>query len=513
MEAPRYEFDIHKRLLQNSALIFVCRVTTMLISLVTVPIIVGKLGLVGYGIWESILAVSVLCMLFSNVIRGTLLWRISSAFGVRNHAETRRLVGLGVSSSLIFFLLMTPVIFGFRYPILHLLKVPPEHILAVSWILPSIAGLTILGCINETMGAVLGGYQRVGITSIIQSAALILFNFAVIGGLFLGCGLWSLLAGTLCSVAFSGVAFFWSARATCQHISLRPRLPSSEDLRQMGPYAGLLFTGQVASSARDPVDRLVLSAFGNPALVGYYGIALRLASLVLLVCTFFYGPFTAAASALNSAGDKAGLRRMYLNIVTLLVFFGGLLAVGTGAVWDRIVVFWMGHPMPEVGPIFFVLLFGFTAAVFFTGGGSSLCLGLGRADIDTGYTVFGLFANVILKIILIAAFGGIGSVMASSASWFLASLVLLGLIYRHLDFPLDATFSALKAFGLAVAIVVLMRLVLQAFPTPDERWQAFGSGLFFGTIAIALYLFSLVAFGVIERSRLKNAFRRLAVSR
>jgi O-antigen/teichoic acid export membrane protein len=71
----------------------------------------------------------------------------------------------------------------------------------------------------------------------------------------------------------------------------------------MGSYFGFVLLGQVAASVREPVDKIILASFASMVWVGHYGIALRLASLVLLVCSFFYGPFVAATGALNAAGD------------------------------------------------------------------------------------------------------------------------------------------------------------------------------------------------------------------
>jgi O-antigen/teichoic acid export membrane protein len=193
----------------------------------------------------------------------------------------------------------------------------------------------------------------------------------------------------------------------------------------------------------------------------------------------------------------------------ILSLCGGGIAVLVGGVFDRILIFWMGHNMPQVEPILYLLLIDYTAAVLLTGAGTSLCLGVGRAGINSGYSVFGLIANVILKVILVITIGALGSVVASTISWVLASLLLLVLMHRALDLPWAATRGALASLGIAILLVAVARFALQFIPLPETRAAAFWSAVLWGSILLAIYSMLLISIGVLPLGTLRNGMRLL----
>jgi O-antigen/teichoic acid export membrane protein len=508
MIPPTPAIDLRRKLFANSALMLVCRVVTIIVSLISVPIVVSKLGLDGYGTWEVILAISALSTVFQGTVSGTLLWRMSAAYGTSDPAEARRLVRLGTAASVCLFVLVVPPVWALRGSLVQVLNIPPPYASSAAWVLSGIVAVVTLGGIHETLCTVLVGYQRAGVASMIQSGQLVLFNVVAILGLLMGLELWSMLLAYVSGFLFSLVASYFCASATCGQISLLPALPTRHDLRTISGYAGMLLVGQVSAILRDQTDKVVLAAFASPTWVGLYGIAVRLASLVLMISTLFYAPLSAAAGAMNAAGDWNGVRRLYSNIITILAVCGGATAVLVGGLYDRIIVLWMGHGIPGVGPILLVLLFGNTAAMVLTGAGTSLCRGVGRVGIDTGYTTFGLVSNLLLKVVLIAAMGAMGSVISSSASWAMASLLFVFLLHRYLDLPREATRRALLSLVLATLVVILGR-VISAYASPvTGRLAALGSVAGLGTILLSVYLMLMVVCGGISWQSLQQYGKR-----
>lgn len=500
--------DLRRKLFANSALMLVCRVVTIIVSLISVPIIVSNLGLGGYGTWEAILAVSALSTVFQGAVSGTLLWRMSATYGTGDSAEARRLVRLGTAASVSLFVLVVPPVWALRGSLVQILNIPPAYASSAAWVLSGIVAVMTLGGINETLGAMLGGYQRAGVASLIQSGQLVLINLIAILGLLMGFELWSMLLAYVSGFLFSLVASFFCASATCGRINLLPMLPTRHDVRTISGYAGLLLVGQVSGVLRDQTDKVVLAALASPTWVGLYGIAVRLASLVLMIAILFYSPLAAAAGAMNAAGDWKGVRRLYSNVITILAVCGGATAVLVGGLYDRIVVLWMGHGIPGVGPILLVLLFGNTAAMVLTGAGTSLCKGVGRVGIDTVYTSFSLLSNLLLKVVLIAAMGAMGSVISSSASWAMASLLFVFLLHRSLDLPREATRRALLSLVLATLVVILGR-VISAYVSPiTGRLAAFWSVAGLGTILLSVYFLLMVICGGMSLRSLQHYGQR-----
>src|SRR6478736_6028911 len=89
-----------------------------------IPVLVSKLGMSGYGSWEALLALASLSSVFQFAISGTLVWRVSHAYGEGDTAEIRRAARLGAAAYLALFVLLWPLAFFLREPAVAFLKVP-----------------------------------------------------------------------------------------------------------------------------------------------------------------------------------------------------------------------------------------------------------------------------------------------------------------------------------------------------------------------------------------------------
>src|SRR5215470_2103286 len=81
-DRPLERHHIGRRLIGNTVTEAGCRLITAVMSLIVVPVVVGKVGVSGYGVWEATLALASLSTLFLGAISGTLLWSISRANGI-----------------------------------------------------------------------------------------------------------------------------------------------------------------------------------------------------------------------------------------------------------------------------------------------------------------------------------------------------------------------------------------------------------------------------------------------
>jgi len=151
---------IEYRFLANSGLIVAARVVTAGLSLATIPVLVSAIGVAGYGTWEAVLALASVASVFQGAVSGTLVWRVSEAYGRGDTPEIRRLIRLGASASWVLFVLLWPVAWFLREPAVHFLRVSTESREPVSLMFAIVAALTLLGGLSETLEAVVSGCQR-----------------------------------------------------------------------------------------------------------------------------------------------------------------------------------------------------------------------------------------------------------------------------------------------------------------------------------------------------------------
>jgi O-antigen/teichoic acid export membrane protein len=479
-------------LFKNSALMMACRVAAMLVSLVTVPFVIGKLGLIGYGSWEVLLSVSTITTIFQNTLGGTLLWRVSSAYGKGDQAEIRRLPRLGIAVTLAVFSVAFPAVLIARHFLVQLFHIPLELRPGAVVILPCIIGVAVLGGMNESLAAVLRGSQEAGYTSVIQTLAGFLNAGILLIGLSRGAGLWSLFTGYAAAALATGIGYYLRVSYRYGWFDIRPKLPTWQDVIVTRRYMGLLSFGFFSSLLRGETDKLVLAGFASPAWVGVYAVAARMSSLVMESSNFFYTPTIAATGAMNSRGDWQGVKNLYVSMAAVFPVAAGLMSVLVLSLYDRLTIFWLGRSVPGIAPILFLVVAGNAIAVILTGSGTSICKGLGKLEPESIYVLVSLILNIILTVVLVMTVGAIGTVIASTVSWAIGSVLFLVLMHRRFDFPLKGTYRSVGALLYVAAVVAGARFLIPAYGANPDRLQAFLSALKFGAPIAAIFLLPFI---------------------
>jgi O-antigen/teichoic acid export membrane protein len=499
---------IEQRFRVNSKLIILARIATAGLSLATIPVLVSRLGVAGYGTWEALLALATLSSLFQLAINGTLVWRVSAAYGTGDSAEIRRLARLGAGACLLLFASIWPIAWFFREPIVGLLLIPADTREPAVAMFPIVVGLLLLGGLSATLESIVSGCQRTGVVNVVGAAAQILNYTVVIIVAVLGGGLWSLAAGQ--AAAFVGrFAGAWAAtRAAFGSISLIPILPTRSDISLLR-YSGLLMVGSVAAALRDQTDKVILASLASPAWVAYYGIAARLAGLVMEIIGFVYFPILTAAGALNAIGDWDGVRTMYRRLMAVVSIVCGLVVVVVAGLADRIIILWLGYPIPEATLLLWLLFTGSASAVMLTGPGPSICLCAGRPGIETAYLTFNLVLNLILTITLVLVIGPIGTAVATGTTWATSSVVFLFVLHKRLDLPADASRNAAAAALLAALLAVVVYNSSRLFGLPDGRLEAFVSLLVWAVGSASAYFGLAVALGLTSVDQAYGGLRAL----
>ena len=201
---PMYRMSVtavRNRLFQNSLLLGLSRLLSTCTALIAVPIIVAKLGLTGYGGWEALMAIAAISTSFQTVISGTLVWKMSEAYGSDNCVEIERLARLGIGVTLILFCIICPTVWVMRSQLVAVSNIPGLYRAVALRVLPWLVTQLALGMAGEVFGAMLISHQRAGVMTLIQSCAVVANNAFVIFGLVHGWQLWSLLLGNTVGVA------------------------------------------------------------------------------------------------------------------------------------------------------------------------------------------------------------------------------------------------------------------------------------------------------------------------
>ena len=499
---------IEQQFRTNSGLIIGTRVLTACLSLVVVPVLVSRLGVAGYGTWEALLALATLSAVFQFAISGTLVWRVSEAYGQGDVAEIRRVARLGAAAYLALFVVLWPLAFLLREPAVVFLKVPVESRTIASTMFPALAAFVLLGGLSETLEAIVSGCQRTGLVSVVGAAAQILNYVVVIVVAVLGGGLWSLLAGQSVGFIVRFAGAWVAARASFGAVSLVPLLPHKHDW-SLFKYSGWLTVSGVASSLRDQTDKIVLSSLASPAWVGYYGMAARLSGLVLEVLRPLYSPMLTAAGALWAMNDKEGVRTLYSRGMLIVSVFTGTVTVLVAGLVDRLVVLWIGEAIFQVRVLLWLLITGTATAAILTGTGTAISRGCGQASIEATYLGVNLVLNLIFTIVLVLLIGPVGTAVATGLTWALSSILFLFVLHRRMDLPVDASRQAAGAALVAGVTAALVYWASSGLGLPTGRQQALISLAVLGSGSALLYFGLLASLRLVSLRRVYGGVRSL----
>jgi O-antigen/teichoic acid export membrane protein len=291
-------------------------------------------------------------------------------------------------------------------------------------------------------------------------------------------------------------------------VSLVPLLPRSSDLA-LFKYSGWLTVSGVAAALRDQTDKIVLSSLASPEWVGYYGMAARLAGLVLEVLRPLYSPLLTAAGALRAMNDWDGVRSLYSRGMFIVSILTGTALVGVAGLVDWLSVLWIGEALPQVRVLVWLLITGTATAAILTGTGTAISRGCGQASIEATYLAVNLVLNLVFTIALVLLIGPIGTAVATGLTWALSSILFVFVLHRKMDLPVEASRQAGGAALLAGVTAAIVYWTSNSLGLPDGRQEALVSVALLGTASVLLYFALLASFGLLSVSRVYSGLRLL----
>jgi len=497
--------------MRNSMIMIGSRFAGMAAMVITVPVIIGCLGNEAYGVWESMLAVAGMSIVFHTTISGTLIWRISNSFGDGQTEEIYRAVRLGIGIAILLTVTcLVPLVF-YRGDILSHLQTPKRWMEDGTHVLPILGAVMLLSCVNQVFLSVITGCQRAGLASVIQSLGLVANCVTSIVLIRYGFGLAGLLTGYL--VGFLGVLCisYYFASLLVGRPPLMPTWPRRDEINLLGPFAALLLVSNLTFIFRDQLDKVLLSSLGSPTITGEFAMAQRLTMLVTQVFAVIFIPFTSMVGSLHSNNDWTAIRILYSRISMIMGSVVGLAGFLLVTLRTPIFVLWLGEDQRGAHVFLALLVFAATSAIMFAGAGVALVKGIGRPGLETTYTLVTLALVVISKPILIRALGPVGSVTSSTLSWCVGAVFFMLLLHRSVSLPRHTATRTVGLFVVTLTLSVIGWCVTTMFPVlPSNRLEAAIVILVMGAVLAAIYCFALYASGLFPAKDVREIGRKPA---
>lgn len=473
-----------KEIYKNSLIIMVARVASMIASFLIVPFIITSLGLNGYGVWESLMAIAAFSTLILNSISQTMVWQISLAYGANDLEGVKDWYRYGIFLTIVQILTIVPLFYFFRWEIISWFDIPTEFTEQVANLLPIVCGIMLIGGVAESAGAVLSGYQKSGYVILYKSLTTIFGQVVSIVFLLSGAGLASIAIGFVANNLLVFIILNWRTRQLIDNISLLPKWITLEKINLVRNFFLLTLVGAVTLLFRNHISKLILAAMDTAEAVANYGIASRIASLVYLTVTFIMTPTITAVSAAFAVNDEKTITSIFSESLSSFAFLNNLITLLLCVLSERLIVVWIGFCTYEINLFTQILLIGQSIAVLTTAIGVSVCTGLGRREIETHYIILNLILNLMFLLLLVKILGPIGAVIASSATWAISGFYFIYIMHKKINLPRLATKKSLLSLLVSLLLISVFRTILLAFPVVNNRWQSLYEAVFITLVIV-----------------------------
>ncbi|TMG17136.1 MAG: flippase [Chloroflexi bacterium] len=259
--------------------------------------------------------------------------------------------------------------------------------------------------------AIAQGLQRL---DLFASRTLALGTVTAIGQVLvvtLGGGLRGLALVTIAINVLSLVVFMLVSRRLLPGIRVRPRLDRSA-VGELARFGSMKFLNQAAVQVIFHVDRLIVAAFLPIAAVSYYGVPVSMCQKFVLVQQGITGAFFPAASELHALHDERRLQRLYLSAAKLGVVALIPLAILPSLLAWPILDAWIGPAFADNSAQILAVLalaYGLVAVSAVSGFAADAT---GHPDWNAGLTIASAVVNLTLTLLLVPRIGAVGAAIA-----------------------------------------------------------------------------------------------------
>ena len=415
-------------LLRNSLSNLMAGVIPAIATLLTVPVVIGKLGAVQYGIFVLLTSVvGYFSMLDINVSAGSMKY-LAEYHARSEHRRASEVVTCGVLIYVIIGLVGAVSLFGSAAWVLSRFFDVPEELRANTVHALQVGAVAFLfGQLQAYLNSVPQALLRYDISGRYESIFGVLVSLGTMAVVLAGGGLVEIMAARLAlSVMNCGLLVAAIRRLMPQ---LAWRLPPRAMVGAVLSFSGYAYLNRVAGVTYQNTDTLIIGALSDMRAVALFSVPFLLANRVFGMVYRLGHVLFPLASALASQGKQEQLRATYLLATRYLVYLNACLCVMLCMLSREILHYWAGH---EFGPPAALVLTLVAAAVFMdslTNLPSLVNDGLGKPRNTGVFALARAALGVGLLLVLVDRYGFIGAAWGQLLTSSVMSIAFL--IYIH----------------------------------------------------------------------------------
>jgi O-antigen/teichoic acid export membrane protein len=465
-------------------------VVTAPVPFILTPLILHKIGAVGYGTWAVFMAINGMTSLADLGLMGTVSKFVAEHNANKDHVSLNRVLNTGFAVFGALSIVLVGVLWaGSSVVTAFLFRANPASVPELTTLFRYFLIVIAANILILLFSSVTTGLQRMDLTNIMT--AFNTLSGALLGAmlLFRGWGLRGLLCGQICAAILTLFGYLLLVGRLLPLIRINPMSVDTGEARKIFGFSLRFYFTQAAVAVHNNVEKLLLALFVGVAAAGWYDIANDVALKIRGALGLVLGPVMPAASELGAQGDDRRLIELFYRAHKYLAFLGLPVIGYVALVSGRFVALW-------IGPTFGIIALPLSVLVFInfvnliTGPGFLIFVGNGNLGPGMRSATLGISLNVVLSLILILRLGFAGAVAGTSIALSAASLYFLHQFHSETGYPVGRLLREAYArpFAWSVALATVFYLVRSIF---EPTWMGLVvEGVLFGALYVLGLLFS-----------------------
>jgi O-antigen/teichoic acid export membrane protein len=418
------------RIFSNSLFNLLGSALPAVVSILTIPFIVYRLGEVDYGILTMVTAiVGYFAIIDLNVTTGSVKY-IAEYHAMGKRRELYETVSFGlITYAGIGLVGCALILASAEWLATHLFSLP-QHLVdsSVKAIRLAAVGF-VFGQLQSYLNSIPQALQRYDVSGKLEALFGSTVSIASVVVLWLGHGLYEVILVRVVLSTMNVGALVVLILRLLEHF--RFLVPSWAVARRLLTFSGFVYMNTLASLFNAHADRLIIGSLIGMAPLTYYTVPATLISRILGLTFRLSSVVLPAASELSARQDLAKLKEVYFTTARYVFFINALVLLLTTVFAYEILLYWMGEEFASNGALVMVLI----AAALVADSGTNLPAlvsnGLGYPNIHAYFALVKVVIGLTLTFLGAKLYGIVGVAVGHLASAVLVTLAQWVFVHKY----------------------------------------------------------------------------------
>lgn len=410
------------KVIKNTFYNFVSQLAAYLFPFFLIPLIIGKIGQVEFGIYAIAYGFIGAFTLFDLGVSTSFVKFVSEYYYKKDFDGLNSTINIGVAFYFIFTVLFWGLGYIFSDFIIDYINIPPEAYEKGKFALHISLFIFFIATNSNMFVSILISLQKMYVNSLLNIFTGV-FNFvSIIVVLMMGYGIYGLLYCQLATVFLGTAINIILAKKYLPEMSLGLRYLKLSFLKKMTNFGLQMQVSKLAGFFSEKYDEFLLSIFSLLNSVTFFNLSTRILRFAKIIPMQFIVQVAPVAAELQSREEKEKLDDLFNDTLKYLSFVSIPVSVFIFIFSNEIIFTWMGGGYEVSAYILRVLIVGMLINLIISSPGNSIMPNIGIPKYQMYEGLIHFVFNVIVSYLLIKSYGIVGAAYGNSLATIISSV-------------------------------------------------------------------------------------------